>query len=102
MEIVDVLAIKNGDDGSFDPEERLLDPTDIIVVCSSLISYSGGGDNDYDDQNDDGDNRDHTNDCDWGDNGNKQGHSNQIRLAYFSVKEYLLSDRCAYRLSFQS
>jgi hypothetical protein len=37
-EMADILAIENGDQGGFFPEERLPDPTDILVVCSSLIS----------------------------------------------------------------
>ncbi len=39
-EVVDILAIENGDEGGFDPEERLPDPRDVMVVCSSLISFN--------------------------------------------------------------
>ncbi|KAL6716780.1 hypothetical protein ACLMJK_004692 [Lecanora helva] len=73
-QIIEVLAIENGDNGGFDPDERLPDPADIRVICSSLIS------------------------CDKSDD----SHGIKIRLAHFSVKEYLLSDRCFLTLDFQA
>jgi Ankyrin repeats (3 copies) len=93
-EIVEVLAIENGDDGGFFPEERLPDPADIMVVCSSLISCNVVSD----DANDgDGDST-----SDLSDNESVQSRANQIQLAHFSVKEYLLSNRCAFRSDFQT
>ena len=38
--MVEILAIKTGDACKFDPDERLPDPEDIMVICSSLISYN--------------------------------------------------------------
>ena len=67
-QIIEVLAIENGDSGGFCPDERLPEPTDIMVICSSLISCS----------------------------------KNQVRLAHFSVKEYLLSDRCLWTFDLQT
>jgi len=39
-EMVEILAIENGDQGGFFLEERLPDPADIMAVCSSLISLN--------------------------------------------------------------
>ena len=55
--MVEILAIENGDDGGFFPEERLRHPTDIMVVCSSLISCSAVSDDNDDDDEDDEDDR---------------------------------------------
>ena len=76
-DLIEVMAIENGDNGGFEPDERLPDPNDIRVVCSSLIScnnetYSDGT------------------------------HATHIRLAHFSVQEYLLSDECPLRIHFQT
>lgn len=49
-EIVEVLATENGGDGGFCPEERLPDPADMMVICSSLISCNAVSD---DEDNDD-------------------------------------------------
>jgi hypothetical protein len=35
LEIREVLAIENGDNGGFFPDERLPDPADAAVVCST-------------------------------------------------------------------
>ncbi len=74
-EIIEVLAIENGDSGGFCPDERLPDPADIMVICSSLISCSKI---------------------------DKEACNTRIRLIHFSVKEYLLSDRCPLTLDFQT
>ncbi|KIX03389.1 uncharacterized protein Z518_06941 [Rhinocladiella mackenziei CBS 650.93] len=99
-EIVEVLAIEGGDDGGFFPEERLPDPADIMVVCSSLISCSAAADDDDDNYNEYG-NDDDNDDRDGGDSSHPEGHIKQIRLAHFSVKEYL-SNRCALHSDFQT
>ncbi len=70
-----MLSIENRDSGGFCPNKRLPDPINIMVICSSLINC-----NDYSEEA-----------CDT-----------PIRLVYFSVKEYLLSDRCLLRLDFQT
>ncbi|KAK5454943.1 hypothetical protein LTS15_005663 [Exophiala xenobiotica] len=44
-EMVEILAIDIGDNATFNPEERLPDPMDIMVVCSSLISFHPTADN---------------------------------------------------------
>lgn len=87
-EVVEILAIDTGEDGQFSPEERLPDPADIMVVCSSLISRSAAEtdvDKDSDSKVDD----------------TAEGfRTAEVRLAHFSVKEYLLSQRCAFRSDF--
>ena len=90
-EMVEILAIENGENGGFFPDERLPDPADIMTICSSLISCNAV---DYDD--------DDWSDDDSTDDGNEEGRTTQIRLAHFSIKEYLLSDRCALRRYFQA
>ncbi len=92
LEIREVLAIKNGDNGGFIPDERLPDPTDIMVVCSSLISCST--------MDDDDDNNNNNEDDSGGDDDTKQCRHTLVRLAHSSVKDYLLSDRCTVRSEF--
>ncbi|KAK5463820.1 hypothetical protein LTR55_011783 [Exophiala xenobiotica] len=85
--MVEILALETGDQGGFDAEERLPDPMDVMVVCSSLINFSPI-DNDrgfggYSDE-----------DSVASFNGSrKDADKIQIRLAHFSVQEFLLSDR---------
>lgn len=82
-ELVDILAIETGEEGDFDPEERLPDPADIVTICSSLVN------------------------CETEVAVNPLVNtrafrgSSWVRLAHFSVKEFLLSDRCAFRSAFQ-
>lgn len=52
-EMVEVLATENGVDGGFFPEERLPDPADTMVICSSLISCDAISDNEDNDDDDD-------------------------------------------------
>lgn len=92
-EMVDVLAIENGEGGGFFPAKRLPEPADIMEVCLSLVSCNAV-DND-DDGNDDEDSN-----VDVGDRSGRVSQADQIRLAHFSVEEYLLSDQCAFRSDF--
>ncbi|KAJ9493374.1 hypothetical protein H2202_011156 [Exophiala xenobiotica] len=39
-EMVEILAIEPGNQGGFDPEERLPDPMDVMIVCSTLIVFN--------------------------------------------------------------
>jgi hypothetical protein len=65
--VAEVLAIT---EDNFDPQNRLLDPADILTICSSLITVN------------------------WSDvNGDQASQPNTVQLAHFSVKEYLISDR---------
>lgn len=66
-EIVDALAVTPGLDGCFRPADRLVDPSDLTAICTSLITISDS----------------------------KKGTAGpQVRLAHYSVQEYLLSERC--------
>ena len=62
-EIADALAVTFVDGAKFDPDERYPDPRDILSRCSSLVSLTV----------------------------NREGEV--LRLAHFSVKEYLVSQR---------
>src|SRR5271154_6015992 len=70
-EVVDIIAVDINDDLKFDLDRRLPDPRDILTICSSLVTTavetikqpSGSIAGDY------------------------------VRLAHFSVKEYLVSKR---------
>ena len=70
-EMVEVLAINLNEEPGFAPEQRLPDPRDIITICSSLVSIVSS-------------------------TTEESGHGQvvpEVRLAHFSVKEYLLSDQ---------
>src|SRR5436190_11129120 len=58
-EIVEVIAVDTEGHPQFDPDRRLLEPGDILTICSSLVTIAGV----------------------------------EIKLAHFSVKEYLVSER---------
>lgn len=71
-EMVEVLAIDSTDNFCFSPEQRLPDPCDIITICSTLVSVTAAAT----------------------ENTSKQTTGSQeLRLAHFSVKEYLISER---------
>lgn len=77
-------------------QKNLPDPADVMVVCSSLISYNDISD----DSDNDGDDDDHPT-SDLNNSELAPNYANQIQLAHFSVKEYLLSARCAFRSDFE-
>ena len=95
-QIVEVLAIENGDSGGFYPDERLPDPADIMVICSSLISCS--------EIDEEIDTSPLSSSNHWSRYYEKHDlimDKTRIRLAHFSVKEYLLSDQCLLKFGFQ-
>ena len=65
--MVDVLATNLSNEPAFDPDERLSDPWQVVTICSSLINIS--------------------------EELTQLGKVEYLRLAHFSVKEYLLSER---------
>jgi hypothetical protein len=75
LEMVEVLAIDwNGDEPRFVPDNRIPEPKDILTMCSTLVTTTE----------------------DLGTHFSDDGYQDiwlTIRLAHFSVKEYLLSDR---------
>ena len=66
-EMVEVLAINSTSKFRFQPEQRLPDPSDILTICSSLVSVTNTS--------------------------TQIIGTEELRLAHFSVKEYLVSDR---------
>ena len=84
-EMVEVLAIDLTDNPSFDPERRLEDPQSILIVCSSLVTittlirYKDGSVYRLAEGPDDSPPETIVN--------------QELRLAHFSVQEYLFSDR---------
>ena len=71
-EIVEVLAIDSTPGSGFCPEQRLPDPRDILTICSTLVSITAAA---------------------KGDTSTHTTGTLELRLAHFSVKEYLISDR---------
>jgi len=69
-EISEIIAIDIERDPAFDPDEVLEDPLDVLKICTSLVTIAML-DNHY--------------------------PSNQVvLLAHYSVKEYLVSERCCH------
>ncbi|KAL5330791.1 hypothetical protein ACEPPN_000314 [Leptodophora sp. 'Broadleaf-Isolate-01'] len=78
-EMVEIIAIDT-EQSQFNPEDRLPDPRDLLTICSSLVttvSVTAKG------------------------NDGASNDTTELRLAHFSVKEYLISDRIRNGLAFQ-
>ena len=74
MELVEVLAIDmDAEEPLFDPENRIPDPKDILTMCSTLVTTA-----------------DITG---YVTTDRRQESLSTVRLAHFSVQEYLLSER---------
>ncbi len=71
QEAAEILAIDEEGERGFDPEYRLEDPRDILTICSSLVTITIAK-------------NDHNEDYE------------ELRLAHYSVKEYLISDRVSH------
>lgn len=67
-EIVEVLAANSTSDFSFRPEATLLDPGDILTICATLVTITEG-------------------------TIAQTTGAHELRLAHFSVKKYLISER---------
>ena len=91
-EVAEILAIDVHQTPRFDPERRWPEPRDIIRICSSLITVTTHFPNSLipDDFNDDSESPDTYSVAESPDT---QGSISYVRLAHFSVKEYLISDR---------
>lgn len=105
-EIVEVFAIKNGNGGGCFKEERLADPEDIMVVCSSLITCSSEEltqpiGNSTAESLSSFDSSDDEVEQDSSDDELEQEIKQPVRIAHLSVKEYLLSDRNSFESNFQ-
>jgi ankyrin repeat protein len=79
-ELAEVVAIDIADKPHFDPGNRLREPEDILFICSSLVSVSSIKYNEISSDDDD-------------DSANSHSLRREVRLAHFSVKEYLISTR---------
>ena len=71
QEAAEILAIDEEAERGFDPEYRLEDPRDILTICSSLVTIAIAK-------------NDHNEDYE------------ELRLAHYSVKEYLISDQVSH------
>ena len=78
-EVAEVVAV-NAEESQFDPEDRLTDPRDVLTICSSLVTMVAVP----------------------AKYNNMTSHEIiELRLAHFSVKEYLMSDQIRTGLTFQ-
>jgi Ankyrin repeats (3 copies) len=71
-EVAEVIAVDIESNPRFNPEGRIRDSRDILTICSSLVTIAASSIDD------------------------ELGNTNEtgeLRLAHFSVKEYLISDR---------
>ena len=107
-EIAEVIAIDTNSSPPFDLCKRFEDPSDILEICSSLVSVEDVETQRHD-QNEVDIDTDANEDADsdngsWSDtvacgvsdkfrNKTERYRKAKIRLAHFSVKEYLVSDR---------
>ena len=81
--MAELFAVDECEGSIFDSEKRLADPSDVLEICSSLVTCI--------DTNDD-----HAKAYDNDDSGEAAALSStkqKVQLAHFSVKEYLVSDR---------
>lgn len=91
-EMGEVLAIDSTDKPCFRPEKRLLDPSSILTICSTLVSVtnSAARDTDFSLGEPEADTTSYTS-SDMEDP--EIETTETLRLAHFSVKEYFTSDR---------
>jgi len=96
-ELVDAVAVQTDGEPHFNPRDRMPDPTEIAVYCSSLtvvikrddrLSDEVGAFNDRDSSDDD----DLYHYPDYFDDDNRSPEP-VLQLAHFSVQEYLLSEQ---------
>ncbi|KAF8854030.1 ankyrin [Acephala macrosclerotiorum] len=78
-EVAEVLAIDTSE-SRFDPENRLPEPRDLLTICSSLVTIVARTPQD---------------------GIGPPYETTELRLAHFSVKEYLISDRIRNGMAFQ-
>lgn len=82
-ELAEVIAIDATESPYFDNDRRLLDPRDILTMCGSLVTI---GNDSYESSREvDSDEKVGTID--------EKSITNDVRLAHFSVQEYLIAER---------
>ena len=112
-ELAEIVAIDVHETPRFDPERRWPEPREIMAICSSLVTLTAidNSDSDFDDDyDDDVDNLTEESGSQSGEG--SQDHSVRpisrnssskdsmyVRLAHFSVKEYLVSDRIQHSIA---
>ena len=94
-ELAEVFAIDINETPRFDPGRRLPEPGDILTLCSSLITltdsvYDASDEGSGSVLSEDSQDPDADSVAESSDSG---GSTIYVRLAHFSVKEYLVSDR---------
>lgn len=73
-EVAEVVAINIGGNPRVDPDSRLCEPHDVLTICSSLVTtVASTVSSEYPPL--------------------EGGEKEELRLAHYSVKEYLISDR---------
>lgn len=75
-EIAEVVAVDVEDDPRFDSERRFPEPRDILIMCSSLVTMTA-----------------EETENPHAETIGEQVRGEHVRLAHFSVKEYLVSER---------
>ena len=92
-ELAEIVAIDVDETPRFDPERRWDEPQNVLMMCSSLITLTTTGYNPFDKENGSEPNEASQ---DWNvvaETSDLEGSKTYVRLAHFSVKEYLVSDR---------
>ena len=92
-ELVETFAIDPNKTPRFDPERRLDEPRDILTLCSSLITLADRGDDDPHGESNSGERERSANSLHSHSDSVAESSDAYVRLAHFSVKEYLVSDR---------
>ena len=95
-EVAEVVAFDVDSDDKFNDENRLAEPEDVLNICSSLVISieTDSDDNEVvnNEPDSDDDLKDHNSDNVPASSTSK-ARVTMVRLAHFSVKEYLVSDR---------
>jgi hypothetical protein len=81
-EVAEVITVNIGHSPRFDSERRFPEPRDILTICSSLVTTAGDSYDEIEDLLDEMEDPD-----------DDEMANEQVRLAHFSVKEYLMSER---------
>ncbi len=94
LQLAEVVAIDEDEDPRFDPERRFPDPEDILLMCSSLVTATDAEEYPWEDdalEEDPWENDASEDDASEDDYGQRKVV--KVKLAHFSVKEYLVSSQ---------
>ena len=104
-ELAEIVAIDINETARFDPERRWPNPQDILIICSSLVTLTTEFYDSIDRESSslyneeerhtelNANSQERDNDSVWAEASESEGSVTFVRLAHFSVKEYLVSDR---------